>query len=127
MSIEMDYKWINGPDCDPDWYCALVSPQVIDSADPSTDERPAAPSDRGVPPSRRKVGKRIRPPVVAIEPGPNRPVLTVPEAAWILHCSPNTVWNLIATGQLTSFKLGRKRLVARETVETFIYESEVDL
>jgi excisionase family DNA binding protein len=58
--------------------------------------------------------------VVAVEPAPNRSVLTVPETAWVLNCSPNTVWNLIATEQLLSFKLGRKRLVAREAIDTFI-------
>ena len=115
MTIEMDYGWINGPECDPDWYCTLAGPQRLQRS-----------ANRKRPSNRRKVGKRARTPVVAIEPEPNRPVLTVPEAAWVLHCSPNTVWNLITTRQLKSFKLGRRRLVARGAVEAFVSESEGD-
>ena len=90
--VELDYQWINGPDCDPDYYCALVTPRVIKSGPPS---------------NRRKKGQRIRKPVVAVEPAPNRLALTVPEAAWLLNCSPNTVWGLIGTKELASFTLGR--------------------
>ena len=46
--------------------------------------------------------------------------LTVPEAAWELHCHPNSVWNLIRPGQLASFSIGRKRLVARSAIEDLI-------
>jgi hypothetical protein len=118
LTIELDYKSINGPDCDPDWYCALASPSSSRPVD-----SPSRPITRQTS-NRRKVGKRIRTPVLALEPAPNRTVLTVPETAWVLDCSPNTVWNLIATEQLPSFKLDRKRLLARETVEAFISESE---
>jgi excisionase family DNA binding protein len=63
-----------------------------------------------------------RRPVVASEPAPNRLALTVPEAAWLLHCSPNTVWGLIHNGRLDSFRVGRRRMVARPVIERFIGE-----
>ena len=56
----------------------------------------------------------------AIEPPATRLALTVPETAWLLNCSPNTVWNLIGKGDLESFSLGRKRLIARSAVVDFI-------
>ena len=62
--------------------------------------------------------------MVAVEPAPNRLALTVPEAAWLLNCSPNTVWGLIGTKELASFTLGRKRLMARETIDHYIAERE---
>jgi excisionase family DNA binding protein len=61
-----------------------------------------------------------RRPVVASEPAPNRLALTVPEAAWLLHCSPNKVWGLIREGRLDSFTVGRRRLVARSEIDHFI-------
>ena len=61
-----------------------------------------------------------RRPVVASEPAPNRLALTVPEVAWLLHCSPNTVWGLIRNGRIESFTVGRRRLVARSVVDAFI-------
>jgi excisionase family DNA binding protein len=70
--------------------------------------------------TRRRMGGLARNGVVATEPEPGRMAITVPEAAYLLHCSPNTVWNLIAKGELQSFALGRKRLLAREDVESFI-------
>jgi excisionase family DNA binding protein len=63
-----------------------------------------------------------RRPVVASEPAPNRLALTVPEVAWLLHCSPNTVWALIRSGRLDSFRVGRRRMVARPEIERFIRE-----
>jgi excisionase family DNA binding protein len=46
--------------------------------------------------------------------------LMVNEVAWELHCSPNTVWALVGDGTLPSFKVGRRRLIARSAVEDFI-------
>ncbi|MGB9112007.1 MAG: helix-turn-helix domain-containing protein [Acidimicrobiales bacterium] len=46
--------------------------------------------------------------------------LNVNEVAWELHCSPNTVWSLIRNCTLPSFKVNRKRLVARICLENFI-------
>lgn len=68
----------------------------------------------------RALAQRRRRPVRAVEPAPGRMALTVPEAAWELHSHPNHVWNLVAAGAITSFKLGRKRLIARSALEEFI-------
>ena len=71
--------------------------------------RPVAPN--------RAARRRRRPPVQAVQPEPGRMALSVPEAAWELNCHPNSVWNLIRAGELKSFTLGRKRLVARSAIE----------
>lgn len=71
-------------------------------------------------PARRRRAVPARKPTVAIEPIPGRLALTVNEVAWELHCSPNTVWSLVGTGTLPSFKLGRKRLVARRALQEFV-------
>ena len=66
---------------------------------------------------------RNRPPrrsAAATPPDEGRAAVTVPEAAWLLHASPNSIWALIRSGELPSFKLGRKRLVARSEVDAFI-------
>ena len=70
--------------------------------------------------------RRHRSSAVAVEPEPGRTALTVPQSAFVLNCSPNTVWNLVATGQLASFKLGRKRLIARSAIESFIASGGTD-
>jgi len=64
--------------------------------------------------------RRRRPPVQAREPEPGRMSLTVPEAAYLLHCHPNTVWALVRSGELKSFQLRRRRLIARAAVEELI-------
>lgn len=46
--------------------------------------------------------------------------MTVPEAAYLLHCHPNTVWALVRSGELKSFQLRRRRLIARAAVEELI-------
>jgi excisionase family DNA binding protein len=61
-----------------------------------------------------------RRPVRPVEPAPGPSVLTVNETAWVLRCHPNSVWNLIGSGRLKSFTLGRKRLIAREAVDDLI-------
>jgi excisionase family DNA binding protein len=104
---DFDYEWINGPDCDPDDYSALVTP---------IRPRPAN-AEKAAAPARRKKGQRVRKAVVAVEPDPNRLALTVLEAAWLLNCSPNHIWSLMARGELPFFHLGRKRLIARSAVE----------
>jgi excisionase family DNA binding protein len=71
---------------------------------------------------RRKKGRRSRKPVVAVEPKPEQLALTVPEAAWVLRVSPNTVWNLLKCQQLNSFTVNRRRLIARSSVEEFILD-----
>jgi excisionase family DNA binding protein len=57
---------------------------------------------------------------VPVEPQPGRLALSVPEAAWVLHCAPNTIWSLLAAGHLVSFNLGRKRLISRSSIEDFM-------
>jgi excisionase family DNA binding protein len=104
VRYELDYEWINGPDCDPDDWCALVTPRLMTS----------------LPSKRRKKSRRVRKPVVAVEPDPNRLALTIPEAAWLLNCSPNTVWNMIRAHELPSFMVRSRRLVSRGVIEQFI-------
>jgi excisionase family DNA binding protein len=70
--------------------------------------------------SDRNNGTPTRKPVAAEQPEPDRIVLSVREAAWELHCSPNTVGNLVRDGTLPSFKLGRRRLIARTAIQEFI-------
>lgn len=71
-------------------------------------------------PSPNRVRHRRRPPVQAEQPQPGRMALTIREAAWELNVHPNTVGNLIRSGQLESFALGRRRLVSRSALETLI-------
>jgi excisionase family DNA binding protein len=66
----------------------------------------------------RRSPNRVTP--VAIEPEASRMALSVPQAAWLLGTSPNFVWGILAKGQLGSFHLGRKRMIARAEVERFI-------
>jgi len=68
-------------------------------------------------PGRRR---KKRPTPVAVEPVPGRMALTVPEAAFVLNCTPNSVWNLLSTGHLVSFNLGRKRLISRPSIDEFM-------
>jgi len=44
----------------------------------------------------------------------------VPETAYELNVHPNTIWNLVRSGALESFTLGRKRLVARSAIADLI-------
>lgn len=71
-------------------------------------------------PSNRATRRRRRPPVQAVQPAPGRQALTVPETAYELNVHPNSVWNLIKAGDLESFTLGRRRLVARSAIEALI-------
>lgn len=71
--------------------------------------------------SQRSSGRRRkRAVVVAVEPEPSRLALSVPQVAWLLGTSPNFVWGLLAKGQIASFHLGRRRMIARSEVERFI-------
>lgn len=65
-------------------------------------------------------GKARRPSTVAAAPAPGRMAFSVNEAAFALHCSPNTVWKMIHDGELNSFKLGRRRLISASHLEVFI-------
>ncbi len=78
------------------------------------EQRPVAP----VAPNRRS--RRRRKPVQAVAPEPGRMALEIPEAAYELHVHPNTVRNLIARGELESFRVGRRVLVARTAIEALM-------
>lgn len=64
--------------------------------------------------------RRRRQPPPPTEPKPGRAALTVPESAYLLNVSCNKVWALIASGDLPSFKVGRKRLISRQAVDDFM-------
>lgn len=49
-------------------------------------------------------------------------LLDVPSAAQLLGLSERTTWSLISLGQLRSVKVGRRRLVPRHCLETFVDE-----
>jgi excisionase family DNA binding protein len=72
---------------------------------------------------RRKVHSSNPPPT---PPEPGRLALTVPETAWSLHCSVSTVWELIRSQELASFKLRRRRFVALTEVQRFVSEGGTD-
>ena len=58
---------------------------------------------------------------MAVAPGPSRLALTVPECGPpIRFQSEHSLELRCLRGQLESFTLGRKRLIARSTVEDFI-------
>lgn len=54
------------------------------------------------------------------EPVSQQLILTVPEAAQTLRIGRSSVYELIATGQLRSLKIGSRRLIAREDLEAFV-------
>jgi excisionase family DNA binding protein len=49
--------------------------------------------------------------------------LRVEEAAHLLQVGRTTAYDLIRSGRLRSFKVGRRRLVPRDAVEAMISES----
>lgn len=53
-------------------------------------------------------------------PIPNKLVYSVDEAAELLSIGRTTAFQLIADGRLTSFKIGHRRLVAYQDIESFI-------
>jgi len=72
------------------------------------------------PSNRRRKNSRLRKPVVAQKPNPDRLAYNVNEVAFVLNCSPNTVWGLVGDGSLASFKVNRRRLISRDVVEKFM-------
>jgi excisionase family DNA binding protein len=61
---------------------------------------------------------------VPVEPEPGRMALSVPESAYVFSVSVHHVWRLIATGELASFKMGRRRLISRAAIDAYIAELE---
>jgi excisionase family DNA binding protein len=70
--------------------------------------------------NRRRVGQPARKLVVPVEPAPGKLAVAVPEAAWLLNVGVSTMWALIHSGELSSFTVGRRRLVAVGVIEAFI-------
>jgi excisionase family DNA binding protein len=70
----------------------------------------------------RRAAAQTRYDPAPVEPAPGRLALTVPEAAYLLNISGWHAWNLVQKGELPSFKVGRRRLVARTVVEQYIAE-----
>ena len=64
--------------------------------------------------------KRPRPDLVPIEPEPGRLAVSIPEAAWLMNIGVPLVWRLVAKGELPSFKVGRRRLIARAAIEELV-------
>lgn len=68
----------------------------------------------------RQRRRPLLPSEIPTPPEEGRLALTVAEVAWLLHMSTRGVYDLIYDGSLPSFKLGRRRLVARHAVETLM-------
>lgn len=52
-------------------------------------------------------------------------LLTVEQAAEVLHISRDRVYHLIRSGQLRSIKIGKLRRIAREWIEEFVGQQEI--
>ncbi len=50
---------------------------------------------------------------------------SVDETAALLGCGPTMIHELIATGQLASFRIRTRRLISRKAIEQFITEREI--
>jgi len=60
------------------------------------------------------------PPLSTNAPAPNRIALSIEEAAEMLGVGRTTVYQLVASGQLPSFHLGRRRLVSVAALESWV-------
>ena len=56
------------------------------------------------------------------EIGSDSPLIGCEEVCTLLHISEPTFWRLIKRGDLTSIKLGKRRMVLRESVHALIKE-----
>ena len=54
-----------------------------------------------------------------MNPPPPR-LLTIPQAATELNCSPRTVWRLVSLGMRTAVRILRSTRITRDSVEQFI-------
>lgn len=72
------------------------------------------------PTAKRRATTRARGHVIARAPEDGRLALDYAEAAWLLHCHPNTVRNLVDRGVLAAVSLGRRRLIPRAAVEALL-------
>lgn len=51
-------------------------------------------------------------------------LLSAEQAAALLAINRSTVYELLARGELVSFKIGRRRLISRSAIDQFIAERE---
>lgn len=60
-------------------------------------------------------------------PQPNLPllVLTLEEAAEVLHCGRSTMFEMVNAGKIRTVQVGRKRLVPVKEIERFLEENTV--
>jgi hypothetical protein len=66
------------------------------------------------------------PRVVPREPPPAGAItVTVQRGAAILDTGPGTIWKLIAAGELSSFSIGRRRLITLKSIEDFVARQEL--
>ncbi len=70
--------------------------------------------------ARRRNNQPSRKTATPVEPPAGKLALSVPEVAWLMGVSVNTVWNLLTEDRLPSFTIRRRRLLARSAVEQFI-------
>lgn len=56
---------------------------------------------------------------VPIKPPDGAAILTVPEAAWVLRVSVDTVFRLINRGEMASTSVGRKRFVPAAEIAAY--------
>lgn len=56
----------------------------------------------------------------AVPSAPDRPFLTIPEAAEYLHVSPRSVYRWLRSGHLRCFRLGNTTRIARRDLEQFV-------
>lgn len=61
---------------------------------------------------------RMEPPNITAAPG--RAGLTVAETEAVLGCSKGTVYNLLRSGELESFTIGRARRIRPESVAAYV-------
>ena len=47
-------------------------------------------------------------------------IYTVPEVAEHLYVGKNTIYNLLRTGDLVGFRIGRSWLITKDSLDTFI-------
>ena len=55
---------------------------------------------------------------------PARLLYSVDETATVMGMNPRTIWTKIEFGELVAVKIGRRVMISRKTLETFIRERE---
>ncbi len=65
-------------------------------------------------------GPARKPAKVPSAPPSDAIILTVPEAAYLLRCSADLVYDLIRRGDLSTTRVGRKRFVPRRAIGEYV-------